>query len=190
MDSPARIYRATYRDIENAPPNVIAEIVDGELYIQAQPVEPHGTAIDGMIELLRPPFMRGRGGPGGWWIRSEPQISFGDPDWRTMVPDVAGWCKERVSDFPEKYFDVRPDWVCEVLSPSTRLYDRQIKGPLYAEEGIPHFWIVDPAYRTLECYENVDGAWDERAKFEEAAQVAVSPFDAVAFDLADLWPPA
>jgi Uma2 family endonuclease len=189
MSEHARIYRARYGDLEKMPPHVTAEIVNGELYMHAQPVEPHGNVIDGMIETLRPPFMRGRGGPGGWWIRSEPQISFNDADWRTMVPDLAGWRKERVPELPEKYFDVRPDWICEVLSPSTRLYDRNVKGPAYAEEGIPHFWIIDPAYQTLECHDNVDGAWVERARFEGTTIIATPPFDAVPFDLADLWPP-
>ena len=189
MNEHARIYRARYADLEDAPPGVKAEIVNGELYMQAQPVEPHGWAIDSLIEIFRPPLMRGRGGPGGWWIRSEPQISFHDPDWRTMVPDVAGWRRDRVPDFPAKYFDVRPDWVCEVLSPSTRLYDREVKGPVYADEGIPYFWIVEPADRTLEVHENVNGKWVERARFEDAAQVAAPPFEAVPFDLTDLWPP-
>ncbi len=189
MTQRARTYRTRYSDLEKLSPDVKAEIVDGELYMHAQPLEPHGNVIDGLIETLRPPFMRGRGGPGGWWIRSETQVSFSDADWRTMVLDVAGWRKERVPDFPERYFDIAPDWVCEVISPSTRLYDRNVKAPVYAEEGIPHLWIIDPAYRTLECLENVDGAWVERARFEDAAQVAAAPFAAITFDLADLWPP-
>jgi len=190
MDSPARIYRATYRDIENTPPGVIAEIIDGELYMQARPTNLHAEAVAGLSELLRPPFQRGRGGPGGWWIHAESQISFEDRDWRTLVPDIAGWRKERVPRLPEKYFEVRPDWVCEVISPSTRFVDRNLKAKVYAEEAIPYFWIIDPAHRTLECYENVEGVWVERTKIEGTGSVAAPPFDAVPFDLADLWPPA
>ena len=189
MTEQARTYRARYADLEALPPNVKAEIVNGELYMHAQPLQPHGNVIDGLAETLRPPFMRGRGGPGGWWICSESQISFEDADWRTMVPDVAGWRRERAPNFPERYFEITPDWVCEVLSPSTRLHDRNVKGPAYAEEGVPHFWIVDPAFRLLECYENAGRAWKEVARFEGTAQVAVPPFEAVPFDLADLWPP-
>ena len=107
-----------------------------------------------------------------------------------MVPDLSGWRKERVPALPERYFETPPDWICEIRSPSTRLYDRNIEGPVYAEEGILHLWIVDPAYHLLECYENVAGEWVERARFEGAAQVTAPPFEAVAFDLADLWPPA
>lgn len=189
MSTAARKTNATYRDIEDMPESVIAEIIDGELYMQARPTNLHAEALGTINELLRPPYQRGRGGPGGWWILPEPQISFGDRDWRTLVPDIAGWRKERVPKLPEKYFDVAPDWVCEILSPSTRLNDRNVKARVYAEEGVKHLWLVDPAYRTLDCFENTDGEWIERGQFEGTADIAAPPFDAVPFDLADLWPP-
>jgi len=189
MDSPARTYRATYRDIENAPPGVTAEIVNGELYMHAKPVEPHIEASMGLVNALWAPFQKGRGGPGGWWIRAESQVSFSDPDWRTVAPDLSGWRKDRVKALPTGYFDTRPDWVCEILSPSTRLYDRETKGPVYAEEGIGHFWIVDPIHRTVECLENVNGRWLEILKVEGEGQVSLPPFEAVSFDIGDLWLP-
>ena len=43
------------------------------------------------------------------------------------------------------YFDVVPDWVCEVLSPSTQSLDRTVKLPLFAEHGVPHVWLVELA---------------------------------------------
>jgi len=189
MSTLARKSGITYRDIENTPEGLTAEIIDGELYMQARPNSLHAEAVGAISELLRPVFQRGRGGPGGWWIQVEPQISFEDRDWRTLVPDLAAWRKERVPQLPEGYFEIVPDWVCEVLSPSTRLHDRNVKARVYAEEGIKHLWLVDPAHRTLECFENIDGKWAERGQFEEAATVAASPFDVVPFDLADLWPP-
>jgi len=189
MSTAARKSGVTYRDVLNAPKGVTTEIIDGELYMQARPTSLHSEAIGAIGELLRPSFQRGRGGPGGWWIQIEPQVSFEDRDWRTLVPDLAGWRKERVPKLPDGYFEVVPDWVCEVLSPSTRLHDRNVKAQVYAEEGVQHLWLVDPAHRTLDCLENVGGKWAERGQFEGAADVAAPPFDAVPFDLADLWPP-
>ncbi len=187
MSTAQRRTGITYRDIEKTPEGVTVEIIDGELYMQARPMTPHIEASAALTELLRPPHQRGRGGPGGWWILPEPEISFSDPDWRTLSPDLAAWRKSRVPALPMGRIDVAPDWVCEVLSPSTRLHDRNLKARVYAEEGVRHLWLVDPAHRTLECFENVEGEWVEGARHEGAASVAAPPFDAVAFDLADLW---
>ncbi|RYZ61564.1 MAG: Uma2 family endonuclease, partial [Proteobacteria bacterium] len=52
-----------------------------------------------------------------------------------------------------------PDWVCEVLSPSTETFDRGVKATWYASVGVAHLWFVDPEARTLEVHENDGGAW-------------------------------
>jgi len=189
MSTPARQTGVTYRDIETTPEGITAEIIDGEIYMQARPMTPHIEACAALTELLRPPFQRGRGGPGGWWILPEPEITFSDMNWRTLCPDLAGWRKERVPVLPKGRIEIAPDWVCEILSPSTRLHDRNVKARVYAEEGVKHLWLVDPAYRTLECLENVEGAWVERTNREGTATVAAPPFDAVPFELDDLWVP-
>jgi Uma2 family endonuclease len=64
------------------------------------------------------------------------------------VPDLAGWRVERMPSLPETaYFELAPDWVCEVPSKSTESVDRQQKLPLYATHGVRHAWLVDPAVR-------------------------------------------
>jgi len=102
------------------------------------------------------PFHRGRGGPGGWWILDEPELHLGsDPD--IVVPDLAGWRRDRMPELPSgAYFELSPDWVCEVLSSPTGGLDRAHKVPLYAREGIAHVWLVDPTNRTLEVF-RLDG---------------------------------
>ena len=81
-----------------------------------------------------------------------------------------------------------PDWVCEVLSASTRRLDLEVKRPVYAREGVPWLWLVDPAERTLEAFELRDGQWLRAGSARDDAPVRLPPFDAIAFALADLWP--
>ena len=77
-----------------------------------------------------------------------------------MVPELAGWRRERMPDYPDAaYFTLAPDWVCEVLSPSTRKLDLHGKRPIYAREGVAHLWLVEPAGRTLEAFELHEGQW-------------------------------
>ena len=61
--------------------------------------------------------------------------------------------RERMPEMPDTaYFALAPDWICEVLSPSTEGVDRDDKMPIYAREGVRHAWLVDPIARTLEVY--------------------------------------
>jgi hypothetical protein len=85
--------RATYDDVLAAPPHKVAEVIDGELYLFPRPAKPHAAAASALGEELGPPFKRGRGGPGGWFILDEPELHLrGD----ILVPDLAGWRKERM----------------------------------------------------------------------------------------------
>ena len=92
-------------------------------------------------------------------------------------------------DYPETaYVAVAPDWVCEVLSVSTRRLDLHGKRPVYAREGVAHLWLVDPADRALEAFELRDGRWVPIAGARDDGPVCIRPFDAVTFSLGDLWP--
>ena len=85
---------------------------------------------------------------------------------------------------------VVPDWVCEILSPSTESVGREITLPIYARFGVAHAWLLDPRARSLEAYAQEGGAWREIARHGGGERVRVPPFDAVEIDLADLWMPA
>ena len=52
----------------------------------------------------------------------------------------------------EAFFSQPPDWICEVLSPSTELTDRSEKLDIYAEHGVSHAWLAHPLQRSLEVY--------------------------------------
>jgi Uma2 family endonuclease len=109
-------------------------------------------------------------------------------DAEVAVPDLAGWTHERMPTIPrDRRFEVVPDWVCEILSPTTVSKDREIKMPLYAGYGVRHAWLVDPMARTLEASELRGGAWTELGRFAGDHRVTVAPFDAITIALSDLW---
>jgi Uma2 family endonuclease len=105
-----------------------------------------------------------------------------------LVPDLAGWRRERMPSFPDaEWFELAPDWVCEVLSPSTRRADLTDKRAIYGASGVGHLWFVDPLARTLEAFAFREGAWVLLGAFKEDAEVRIPPFEAVALRLGGLW---
>ena len=180
----------SYQDVLDAPDGMRAEILDGVLVMQARPMPRHDHVDGALGTFIQAPFQFGRGGPGGWWIIREPELHFGDPNFRTLTPDLAGWRKERMPVIrPDERYDVVPDWVCEILSPSTARSDRMKKMPIYADVGVKHLWLADPANRSLETYELENGRWVLLATYGEEGEVAIPPFEAVSLPLAELWLP-
>jgi Uma2 family endonuclease len=133
------------------------------------------------------PFDRGKGGPGGWWILVEPEIHF-VRDTEVCVPDLAGWRRTRMSGIPrDQRFEVVPDWVCEILSPSTESKDRQIKMPVYARYGVGFAWLIDPLKQCLEAFALEQGEWKPVGCWRGGEEAAVPPFESVPLALGGLW---
>lgn len=176
---------ATYEDLFDLPEQVVGEIINGRLVTHPRPAPRHAVAYSGLGGELIGPYHQGRGGPGGWWILDEPEIHLhGD----ILVPDLAGWRRERMPKLPETaWFDLAPDWLCEILSPSTARVDRAEKLPIYARWGVAHVWLVDPDLRTLEAYANQEGRWVLLTTLKDDDAVSLPPFDAISFSLAGLW---
>ena len=177
--------RATYQDVLDAPAHRVAEIVEGVLHTHPRPAMPHALASSVLGRRIGNPYHDKIGGPGGWWIIDEPELHLGED---ILVPDLAGWRRERMPDYPETaYVALAPDWVCEVLSASTRRLDLHGKRPVYAREGVAHLWLLDPADRALEAFELRDGQWVLIASAKDDDPICIRPFDAVTFSLGDLW---
>jgi Uma2 family endonuclease len=185
MPVPAR-RPARYEDLFALPENLVGEILGGELYTHPRPAPRHARAYSALGGNLGGAFDWGSSGPGGWWILDEPELHLGAD---ILVPDLAGWRRERLPALPETaWFELAPDWVCEILSPSTARTDRAIKMPLYAREGVPYLWLVDPDARTLEVYHLQEkGRWLLLTTLQENDIVAQPPFAAVGFALDRLW---
>ena len=104
------------------------------------------------------------------------------------MPDLAGWRRERLPELSdEAAFTLAPDWICEILSPSTGALDRTRKLPIYARERVSHSWLIDPALKTLEVYRLVDTGWLLVTAYEGDRKVRAEPFDAVELDIGLLW---
>ncbi len=177
--------RATYQDVLDAPPNMVAEVIDGQLVLMPRPASPHAMAASVLGEELGPPFRRGMGGPGGWILLDEPELHLGDD---ILVPDLAGWRRERMPQVADAaYFTLAPDWVCEVLSPRTAKIDRSDKLPIYAREQVAHAWLVDPLARTLEVLRREGSRWLLVGVWSDEARVRAEPFDAIELELGALW---
>ncbi|NJK33275.1 MAG: Uma2 family endonuclease [Deltaproteobacteria bacterium] len=177
--------KATYDDVLTAPEHMIAEVLAGELFLQPRPAFPHSAAASALGEELGPPFKRGKGGPGGWIILDEPELHLGED---VLVPDLAGWRRSTMGHIEDVAFgQIRPDWVCEVLSPSTEKVDRTLKLPIYAREGVGHIWLINPRLRTLEALRLEGGRWLNIGNYSDEQEIRVEPFDAIVLPLGVLW---
>lgn len=176
---------ATYEDLAKVPAHQVAEILDGELIVSPRPAARHAQASSVMGSDLLGPFQRGLGGPGGWWILDEPELHLGAD---VLVPDLAGWRRERMPAIPDvAAFSLAPDWVTEVVSPSTARHDRVQKLAIYARDGVRHVWLVDPIARVLEVLRLESGRWLLAAAHGDNEKVRAEPFDAIELDLAAWW---
>ena len=180
----AVIRPASYDDIIALPEHTTGEIINGELHTQPRPTSRHARVELGIGRKLFGSFDVGDHGPGGWVILSEPELHLGQ---HVLVPDLAGWRRERLPLIPDGHIDVVPDWVCEILSPGTARKDRTRKLPLYGKLGVAHAWLVDPAAKTVEVLRFADGHWVLLGTWGDDDSMRAEPFDAVAIDLAPLW---
>jgi Uma2 family endonuclease len=179
--------RATFEDLLAIPDHVVAEIVNGELHTSPRPAPRHARAEGRLFSRLSRAFDEGEDGPGGWWIVIEPEIHLGSD---ALVPDIGGWRRERVPVFPETAaWQIAPDWICEVISPSTGRLDRLHKLPAYARHNVQHAWIVDPIQRTLEGFRLNGESWTLVGIHGVDETVRAEPFDAIEIPLASLWIP-
>jgi Uma2 family endonuclease len=174
---------ATYDDLVRVPEHYVAEMFDGELYASPRPAVPHARAAIKLAAKLDGPF--DLDGPDGWIFLPEPELHFGND---VLVPDIAGWRRERLPSLThDAYLTLAPDWVCEVLSPSTEALDRGKKLRIYAREGVAHAWLVDPLRQTLEVLAREAGNLAQIAEHHGERSVRALPFDAVELDLRALW---
>lgn len=188
MDTARRL--ATYDDLCALGDDVRAEIVAGEIVTMPAPLPRHARSQRALGSFIGRPFDDDddRGGPGGLWILPEVDVRLSAHD--VVRPDVTGWRRARLPEpWDARPIDVTPDWVCEVLSPSSVARDRVTKRNLYAKHGIPFYWLVDPEARTLEALRLEAGRWVDAGSFDDRAVARVPPFEQIEIEVGRLFPP-
>jgi Uma2 family endonuclease len=179
--------RATYEDLCQVPDTMVAEIVDGELVVSPRPATPHAFAAAEMTADLLPVFhgTKGRSGPGGWWILPEPELHFGDD---VLVPDLAAWRCERMAAVPNApAITLPPDWLSEIVSPSSARHDRITKMRCYARARVAWVWLVDPLARTLESLRLTGEGLTVAASHAADEVVRLEPFATLEISLGRWW---
>ncbi|WP_437591260.1 Uma2 family endonuclease [Sorangium sp. So ce1000] len=180
--------RATYQDVLDTPPNQVAEVLNGVLHATPRPSLSCRNVTSVLAGELYLPFRRGIKGPGRWALLVEPELHLGtDPD--IVIPDIAAWRRDRMPQIPMRTAAIflAPDWVCEVISPSTEALDRRDKMEIYARELVAHYWLIDPRHRVLEAYRVDGGRFVRTGAWEGDVTVRAAPFDAVEIELGVLW---
>lgn len=188
MTEPARRF-ATYEDVLAADPRQVAELMHGQLIVSPRPRFRHASVATDLLTVLNARF---RKRPTGWWFLVEPELHLGAPNPRTavVVPDIAGWRREKVPSCPDvAASEVAPDWVCEVLSAGTARWDRIVKTGIYAEAGVGHYWMIDPELKTLEVYALRDGVYALVETHAGDEVLHAEPFAEVELTMSDWWIP-
>lgn len=178
--------QASYLDLHDIPENVVGEIVNGELTAMLRPARRCLHAASSLGAEIIPAYQFGKGGgPGGWTVYHEPEVQLGE---NSVVPDLAAWKNAAlVSLPPEARVDVAPDWVCEVLSPTTLRADKVRKMPIYARFGIPFLWLVNPLVKNLDVFALEAGRWTLTGSYSEDDVVRAEPFQKIEIELRRLW---
>lgn len=186
--SAAALKFPTYEDILALGEDVHAEILNGELFIHASPSWQHGDASGSVMMELGKPFKRGDGGPGGWWLLQETDIVLSTGD--VVRPDLLGIRRDRMPTLPDdRPLAVDPEFVCEILSPSTETYDLTDKQAAYHAAGVEHLWHLSPHGRLLTVMRRAPEGYLILVRGRDGQTLRLPPFDAISIAISGLFPP-
>jgi Uma2 family endonuclease len=170
---------ATFEDLLAREDPDRLEIIDGEIVERAMPSPVHSHAAI-KLGVAVDPFNRkpGSRGPGGWWIFTE--IHVGYPRGDIYCHDAAGWRRDRVPTRPTEWpVRIRPDWVCEIVSPKHERHDFVDKPRVLHAAEVPHYWILDPDERILLVHRWSPDGYTVVQRAAAGETVRAEPFDAI-----------
>ena len=162
------------------------ELIDGDIVDKAVPSPEHGSAQLGLGDVLGP--FRGPGGggqgPGGWWLMTEVEVRYATDVYRH---DAVGFRRDLHAVRPGGTpVTARPDWVCEILSPSTARYDVVQKLRTLHHARVPFYWLLDPEHGTLTVLKHEESAYATILTAASGDMVTAEPFAARTIEVARL----
>lgn len=158
------------------------EVIEGEVVSKATATFEHGAAQAKLSSQLGRFNCRS----GGWWIASEVEVELEAHE--VYRPDLSGWRRDRVMERPSGTpIRIRPDWVCEVLSPSKPKFDLGAKFDVYQRNGVPHYWILDPMSERLRVHRWTGEGYLVVLNAHRGQRVRAEPFDAIEISVGELF---
>ena len=171
-----------YLQLGEDPPGVRLELVNGEVAVSPSPELDHTYTSAVVMAFLIQHVLRHQLGQ----VFNEPDVVLGPHQVRR--PDVVFVARNRVH-LLRKVIEVPPDLCVEIISPSSASIDRADKFGEYQAFGVAHYWIVDPAERTIEAYRLKGGHYVSAGGGKGAETVYLPPFPELEIPLAQLWRP-
>ena len=161
----------TIADIEALPEGERAELIDGEMFRMDAPTWTHQSILVKLVLRIGTYIEQNRG---KCRVIPAPFAVYIKKDSRNYVePDISVICDDEKKS--EKGCQGAPDWVIEILSPSSMKMDCERKVKLYRDAGVREYWIVDPEKETVSVYDFGHGKITWNAGTYTAGTCAAAP---------------
>ena len=181
--------RYSYADLIAWPENERYELYDGFLRALASPSVPHqeisGELFRQLANFLADKPCRVYAAPVDVRLFDSPGDTPEDVD-TVVVPDLLVVCDRGKID--RRGIRGAPDLVIEILSESSRRYDRHTKLGLYESAGVREYWIADPERRTVEVFSLRDGGYGAPVVYMAPARLPVGILRGCTIELDRVFP--
>jgi Uma2 family endonuclease len=187
MAAPSKPKPATAADLGALPVKDRLEIVGGTIVEKAAPSPEHSFAESRLGGVLHGFNRRpGKRGPGGWWILTEIHVEYTTGE--VYCHDAAGWRRDRTPERPIGWpVRLRPDWVCEIISPRHERQDMIVKPRVLHAAQVPHYWVLHPEEKMLLVHRWAAAGYTVVVTATSGDRVRAEPFDALELDVSELF---
>ena len=161
----------TIEDIHKLPDGKRAELIDGTLYDMAPPTRIHQRIVTELGTVINNHIKKNNG---SCEVNVSPFAVYLDKnDTNYVEPDISVICDKNKLD--ESGCHGAPDWIIEVVSPSSTRMDYLIKLFKYRTAGVREYWIVNPTTKTVQTYIFSDVEDSNQYSFDDEIPVYIYP---------------
>ena len=177
--------RYTYADYCKWPENERWELIDGEVYALATPTLGH-QRIAGDVYVQLKDFLRNK--PCEVFIAPvSVRLNADKGDDTVVEPDILVVCDSKKLEDGKGVVGA-PDFIVEILSPSTSMHDKARKYRIYQQAGVNEYWIVDPEDKLVTAFILHDGKYSGVVFFHDDTAVPVKTLEGCTIDLSEVFP--